>query len=205
MPSSISIAARSGGTDAIKQQHANDNEDERTGVPTGESYTKNPTTFPRALTKHSISSIRIQPSSSSFLRSGANFQGTQQSGRATYEVGVQLKYVDIKQSFLCGHLRIQGLTEDNPTLTTYFEGEIIGPKHSFITRKEEWGATERVDIEHWARFPPFRPLARSVKKPGFQYRDVLDRDHVFMRWKELHILGKDGVSAAGSRVTTAAL
>jgi len=57
--------------------------------------------------------------------------------------------VDLAESFLCGYLRINGLTEEYPELTTYFEAEIIGPKHSFLTRK--WDADELIDEEHWVR------------------------------------------------------
>lgn len=57
--------------------------------------------------------------------------------------------MDLAESFLCGYLRINGLTEEYPELTTYFEAEIIGPKHSFLTRK--WDADELIDEEHWVR------------------------------------------------------
>ncbi|KFY26617.1 hypothetical protein V493_03977, partial [Pseudogymnoascus sp. VKM F-4281 (FW-2241)] len=76
---------------------------------------------------YEFSNVRLKPSSpSSFLRSGSQFRGTQHSERQVYEVQVEIKHVDMRESSLCGYLRIQGLTEDHPTLTTYFEGEIIG-------------------------------------------------------------------------------
>ena len=56
-----------------------------------------------------------------------------------------------------------GLTEDHPTLTTYFEGEMIGDKYSFQTRRPEWGSSEKNDHQHWSRFPAFRPLAQKAK------------------------------------------
>jgi hypothetical protein len=57
------------------------------------------------------------------------------SERQVYDVQVEIKHVDMRESFLCGYLRIQGkkspprmlilmliysegLTEDHPTLTT---------------------------------------------------------------------------------------
>jgi hypothetical protein len=46
---------------------------------------------------------------SSFLRAGSKFQGTQQSERQKYEVQVEIKHVDMAESFLCGYLRIQGI------------------------------------------------------------------------------------------------
>ncbi|KAK9237039.1 vacuolar import and degradation protein-domain-containing protein [Lipomyces kononenkoae] len=127
-------------------------------------------------------------SSSSFLRSGSKFMGTQQSGRSTYEVHVELKHVDMSESFICGYLHIQGLTEDHPTLTTYFEGQMIGPKYSFITRRRDWGASEKTDIAHWARFPSWRPLAKQAKRPDYCHVNFEQRDHIFMRWKECFLV-----------------
>lgn len=86
------------------------------------------------------------------------------------------------------NIHSSGLTEDHPTLTTFFEGEIIGTKHTFKTRHEAWGATEKTDMNHWARFPAWRPLARQAKRPDFTYRDFAQRDHIFMRWKEYFLV-----------------
>ncbi len=55
--------------------------------------------------------------------------------------------MDLENSFLCGYLKIKGLTEEYPTLTTFFDGEIISKKHPFLTRK--WDADEDVDKKHW--------------------------------------------------------
>ena len=76
------------------------------------------------------------------LAAGARFTGQQKSKRNSYGVKVELKNVDFEQSFLCGYLSISGLTEEYPVLTTFFEGEIIGPRYSFLTRK--WDADEYV-------------------------------------------------------------
>ncbi|CCJ31566.1 unnamed protein product, partial [Pneumocystis jirovecii] len=135
-----------------------------------------------------ITNLQLSTLHTSFLRSGASFIGTQQSGRALYEVSVDFQYVDPKESFLCGYLHIQGLTKDNSSLTTYFEGEIIGSKYGFITKHPEWGSTEKIDLQHWIRFQAFRPFAKNIKKPEFKYKYELFKDHVFMRWKEMHIV-----------------
>jgi hypothetical protein len=45
---------------------------------------------------------------SSFFQSGSKFRGTQQSDRQTYDVQVEIKHVDMEESFVCGYLRIQG-------------------------------------------------------------------------------------------------
>ncbi|KAK7752815.1 hypothetical protein SLS62_005157 [Diatrype stigma] len=122
---------------------------------------------------YEYSNVRILPTTpSSFLRPGSRFHGTQQSERQVYDVQVEIKYVDFRESFLCGYLKIQGLTEDNPTLTTYFEGEIIGSKYGFLTQHPSWGATEKIDMNHWSKFTAFRqyrPAMRAMlshQKPG---------------------------------------
>ncbi|KAL4766241.1 vacuolar import and degradation protein-domain-containing protein [Aspergillus foveolatus] len=150
------------------------------------------TSSPNAsLLSYEFSNIRLLPNyTSSFLRPGSKFTGTQQSDRQVYNVDVEIKHVDMAESYLCGYLRIQGLTEDHPTLTTFFEGEIIGTKHTFKTRNESWGASEKTDMLHWARFPAWRPLAKQAKRSDFTYWDFAERDHIFMRWKE-HFLVPD--------------
>ncbi|KAI8623659.1 vacuolar import and degradation protein-domain-containing protein [Xylariaceae sp. FL1651] len=162
------------------------------------------------------SNIRISPTSpSSFLRPGSKFHGTQQSERQVYDVQVEIKYVDLRESFLCGYLRIQGkspfpnishewdmlanhsklitpgLTEDNPSLTTYFEGEIIGNRYGFITKHEGWGATERIDLNHWGKFSAFRQYSKQVRKGvTVAIPNLAQRENIFMRWKE-HFLVPD--------------
>lgn len=65
---------------------------------------------------------------------------------------------------------------------------MIGTKHSFITRNEEWGANEKTDIHHWSRFPAWRPLAKQAKKTDFTLRNFAQHEHVFMRWKEYFLV-----------------
>ncbi|MCJ1287146.1 hypothetical protein MMC26_006494 [Xylographa opegraphella] len=144
-------------------------------------------------TIYEFSNIRQLPShTSSFLRAGSKFQGSQQSDRQIYKVEVDIKHVDMNESFLCGYLRIEdylkGLTQDHPTLTTYFEGEIIGPKYTFQTKHDSWGATDKTDMQHWARFPAWRPLAKQAKRPDFHYKNCAQRENIFMRWKEYFLV-----------------
>lgn len=159
--------------------------------------------------------LQTMPTSpSSYLRPGSKFHGTQQSERQVYEVQVEIKHVDMRESFLCGYLRIQGmccqlltpeplflisvectdnlqgLTEDHPTLTTYFEGEIIGSKYGFFTQHEDWGANQKVDLSHWGKFSAFRPLRSQAKRGPVTINDVAQRENIFMRWKE-HFLVPD--------------
>ncbi len=129
------------------------------------------------------------------------------SERQVYDVQVEIKHVDMRESFLCGYLRIQGkkspprmlilmliysegLTEDHPTLTTYFEGEIIGSKYSFLTQHPDWGSTDKVDLQHWGKFPSFRPFGKQARKGHFHIPQLAQREHIFMRWKE-HFLVPD--------------
>ncbi|KAL3961549.1 hypothetical protein ACCO45_003072 [Purpureocillium lilacinum] len=127
---------------------------------------------------------------SSYLRPGSKFHGTQQSERQVYDVQVEIKHVDMRESFLCGYLRIQGLTEDHPTLTTFFEGEIIGSKYGFETLHEDWGASYKTDMSHWGKFSAFRPLHKQARKGRVTIHDVAQRENIFMRWKE-HFLVPD--------------
>ncbi|KAK5110334.1 hypothetical protein LTR62_006042 [Meristemomyces frigidus] len=134
------------------------------------------------------------PTTTSFLRPGSKFRGTQQSDRQVYSVDVEIKSVDLSASVLTGYLRIQGLTDDHPTLTTFFEGEIIGPKYLFKTTHPSWGSNEKVDLQHWARFPAWRPLAKQAKNPAFTLqrsnRELAgsSSEHLFMRWKEYFLV-----------------
>jgi len=103
-------------------------------------------------------------------------------------VEVEIKYVDMRESLLCGYLRIKGLTEDHPSLTTYFEGEIIGSKYTFITQHPEWGSNEKVDRQHWARFPAYKPLSKYSSRPEMVTKDWMQKEHLFMRWKEYFLV-----------------
>lgn len=58
---------------------------------------------------HFIDKDKLFPNySSSFLRAGSKFVGIQRSDRQKYNVDVEIKYVDMAESYLCGYLRIQG-------------------------------------------------------------------------------------------------
>ena len=144
-----------------------------------------------------ITRLRVRAQRHHCLYPGATFQGTQKSGRNSYEVNVTivvrstclihlscthgLKDVDFSSSFLCGYLRIRGLTNDWPELTTYFDAEIIGSRYGFLTQK--WGANEQEDMVHWQRFPAFRHVKNELRRPHLTMPDR-DRGAVFMRWKE---------------------
>lgn len=102
---------------------------------------------------------------------------------------------------------IKGLTEEYPTLTTFFDGEIISEKYPFLTRK--WEADEDIDRlvdffcnqfylfkfhfmhrKHWNRFESFAQYSKNFNCDNFDYKQLENTDHVFMRWKE-HFLVPD--------------
>uniref|UniRef100_A0A8P4GT31 Glucose-induced degradation protein 4 homolog n=1 Tax=Dicentrarchus labrax TaxID=13489 RepID=A0A8P4GT31_DICLA len=91
-------------------------------------------------------------------------------------------HVTMEDSYLCGYLKIKGLTEEYPTLTTFFAGEIISRKRPFLTRK--WDADEDVDRKHWGKFQAFYQYAKTFNSDDFDYEDLKNSDYIFMRWKE---------------------
>ncbi|XP_071948949.1 glucose-induced degradation protein 4 homolog [Antedon mediterranea] len=124
----------------------------------------------------------------SVLYSGSKFKGQQKSKGSCYTVEVELQHVDEQNCYLCGYLRIKGLTEEYPTLTTFFDGEIISDKHPFLTRK--WDADEDVDKKHWGQFPSFFKFATIFNSDSFKYDQLENDDFIYMRWKE-HFLVPD--------------
>lgn len=120
--------------------------------------------------------------STSRLYSGSRFRGHQKSKGSAYEVDVVVQHVSIEESYLCGYLKIKGLTEEFPTLTTFFAGEIISQKRPFLTRK--WDADEDVDRKHWGKFLSFYKYAKNFNCDDFDYEALERSDYIFMRWKE---------------------
>lgn len=135
-----------------------------------------------------ISRIRVRSKGHKCLYPGARFEGTQKSGRNSYEVNVSIVDVDFAASYLCGYLCIKGLTEDWPELTTYFDAQIIGDRYGFVT--DEWGASEQEDMVHWSRFPAFGTVKADAKGPMMLLPHNTSRSAIFMRWKE-HFLVPD--------------
>lgn len=122
------------------------------------------------------------------LYSGSKFKGFQKSQGNSYDVEVVLQHIDLQNSFLCGYLKINGLTFEFPTLTTFFDGEIISKKYPFLTRK--WEADEDVDKGHWSKFAAFSEYEESFNSDNFDFKNLANSDYVFMRWKE-HFLVPD--------------
>lgn len=124
----------------------------------------------------------------SLIYNGSRFAGHQKSKGNSYAVEVVLQHVDEVNSYLCGYLKIKGLTEEFPTMITFFDGEIISDKFPFLTRK--WDADEEVDRKHWSKFAPFSQFAKTFNCDHFDYEQLKNTDFVFMRWKE-HFLVPD--------------
>lgn len=148
---------------------------------------------------------QIKPQTTSILRPGSVFIGSQQSGRSTYEVEVELKSVDLSKSYLSGYLKIQGLTESHPEIVTFFESEIVSENYSFFTENKEWGATDKIDIQHWTKFQNWRnslPVKKILEK-NYVHKNYLKHNNIYMRWKERFLVPDakveniDGASFAG--------
>lgn len=122
------------------------------------------------------------------LYNGSHFTGQQTSKGNNYKVQVTFQHVDLESSYLSGYLQINGLTDDYPVLITFFDGEIIGRKYPFLTRK--WEADEEVDQRHWDKFPAFSQFSKKFNDDNFDYTPLEKSDYVFMRWKE-HFLVPD--------------
>ncbi|KAL5532611.1 hypothetical protein ACEPAF_4385 [Sanghuangporus sanghuang] len=129
-----------------------------------------------------ITRLRVRSKGYRCLQPGATFKGTQRSGRNSYDVNVTIVDVDFASSFLCGYLRIRGLTDDWPELTTYFDAQIIGMRHGFDT--SDWGASRQDDNVHWSRFAPFHAIQKDLIEPRLLLPANTARPAVFMRWKE---------------------
>ncbi|GMK59876.1 hypothetical protein CspeluHIS016_0900930 [Cutaneotrichosporon spelunceum] len=164
-------------------------------------------TVPSAPTTHigpnpllDVGRARVRSDPRGCLYPGSVFKGTQRSGRSAYDVEIRLIDVSFANSTCCGYLTIANLTDTHPELTTFFDGEIIGPKYGFTTG-QRFGATEVDDRRHWERFEPY--LRGSTKadivRPEMLLRDPLpnvsrgetqarERDFVFLRIKEKFLM-----------------
>lgn len=143
-----------------------------------------------------VGRARVRSEPRGCLYPGSVFKGTQRSGRSAYDVEIRLLDVNFTNWTVCGYLTIANLTDTHPELTTFFDGEIIGPKYGFITG-QRFGATEVDDRRHWERFEQFlRPSTKAdIVRSEMLLRDPLpnisrgetqprERDFVFLRIKE---------------------
>ena len=59
--------------------------------------------------------------------------------------------------------------------------------YNFITQHPEWGSNEKVDRQHWARFPAYKP-SKPSSRPDAVAKDWMQKEHLFMRWKEYFLV-----------------
>ncbi|KAJ1915571.1 hypothetical protein IWQ60_008398, partial [Tieghemiomyces parasiticus] len=88
-----------------------------------------------------------RPVHTAHLYPGSRFVGQQVNKKHVYRVEVVLSHVDLRSSTLSGYLTIHNLTDDLPTLTTFFESEVVGDKYTFATKK--WRSSVSNDLVHW--------------------------------------------------------
>ncbi|VDL24654.1 unnamed protein product [Hymenolepis diminuta] len=133
--------------------------------------------------------------STSCIQIGAHFTGSQISRCKKYVVDVTFMAVDLSSKTLSGFIKVDKTSKDSESFenatnngkstTSYFNGEIISRKFPFVTGK--WGASIETDTNHWnelnvvARFP-------NYYRDDFDYSQLENFDHVYMRWKESFIL-----------------
>ncbi|KAJ1652508.1 hypothetical protein IWQ61_007174 [Dispira simplex] len=136
-----------------------------------------------------LTSPTMKPLTTSHLYPGSRFVGSQRNGHnhipMSHNVEVTIQDVDLSKSYMCGYLLVHNLTDDMPILTTFFEAEIIGEKHGFLTNK--WDATYIIDRDHWNHFSAFNK-AKCKFNEEYRLGNVVDQDVIFMRWKELFLV-----------------
>lgn len=136
---------------------------------------------------------------SSYLRSGVKFSGFQKYKNLNFKVDVQFQYSDLNNDMTHGYLTIKDLTQENSTITTYFESEIIGEKHDFLSRinTDLLFINDKLDLYNWSKFSSFQndlyeKVLRHVKNPRkfsqYKHKDCLNQRFVYMRWKEKYLV-----------------
>ncbi|EMG45474.1 Gid4 Glucose-induced degradation protein 4 [Candida maltosa Xu316] len=157
---------------------------------------------------------KIPAFNSIYLQPNSQFIGEQQSGKSCFHIKVEFKTVDLFNSLVTGFLQINGLTDANSEITTYFKGEIInnplntfnwknsnGDKHtyqeeasqnySFITENKQWGSFAKNDFEHWKKLTQsttFLSDDKLIKRLEKVQNGEEDDQYVYMRWKEEFLL-----------------
>ncbi|VDK49955.1 unnamed protein product [Anisakis simplex] len=125
-----------------------------------------------------------------YLFCGARFRGTQRSRNHRFDVEVVIQDVDLIEARLYGTLHTKGLTAQLQELTTFFHGEIISEKHSFVTNK--WDADVEADLNHWHKFTGFKEkYGDTITSKQFDYSKLLDDNVMYMRWKEHYLASVD--------------
>ena len=58
----------------------------------------------------------------------------------------------------------------------------------------KWEASERIDRDHWSKFPAFKSEAARFTRPGYVFNQR-SNDHIFMRWKEHFVVNDPRIDA----------
>lgn len=140
----------------------------------------------------------------SYLRPNAIYIGEQQLSSSKYHIKVEFKTVDLQNSLVTGFLQINGLTDDNPVITTCFRGEIINnpintykcyksslvKRYSFKTENKQWGSYFENDLDHWRKLTGSYDLndAQLKKKLSNIQNGKEASNMIYMRWKEEFLL-----------------
>ncbi|MBW0487482.1 hypothetical protein O181_027197 [Austropuccinia psidii MF-1] len=154
----------------------------------------------------------------------SHWVGKQFCEEKSYGVQVNIIHLDLDSGCGSGFLDIRGLTEEWPSMKTFFDIEVVGPKHDFLTKS--WDSSADCDYAHWSKFSPFHDylLKRRIEggkvlDPNNQFekhqllRNSLfqlpsptwwfEQPFLFMRWKERFLVNDykkqeiDGASFAG--------
>lgn len=140
-----------------------------------------------------ITRLRIPSTPLGCLSPGASFKGIQRSGWQSYNVKVDIQDVSITNSQASGYLTIDGLTRNQPTITTFFTAEIIGNKYGFRTNKYDASASD--DLKHWSKFDAFKRITKKDdnKMTYDLLKDFTHTRAIFMRWKEQFCVPDSGI------------
>eukprot|EP00891_Asterochloris_glomerata_P002967 jgi/Astpho2/2967/Aster-03288 len=129
------------------------------------------------------------PQPCSFLQPGQTFTGSQRVSRSQtslqedWSVVVTVQECNLETGYICGSMLAENVPRAKAPVITFWEGDIIDNMNSsFITSK--WSVQHSVDLQHWRKFEPFRPLEQQVKATGGRSDRLGQHSHIFMRWKE---------------------
>lgn len=156
----------------------------------------------RVMPREFFSSTPRPPEPTPFLAVGEEFIGTQTREFRTRPPRTVYLYptihaVNLKHAIVDGCILTRDVARRRAPVETFFRGEIIDNIHHFF-RSDAWGATFDNDVEHWGRMPAFAPYKEPFLHAMADYVDLSTSRFVFMRWKEIYIVGPgDGVSIYG--------
>ncbi|XP_017751055.1 PREDICTED: glucose-induced degradation protein 4 homolog [Rhinopithecus bieti] len=118
----------------------------------------------------------------SLLYSGSKFRGHQKSKGNSYDVEVVLQHVDTGNSYLCGYLKIKGLTEVSTHTNQCWK--VRGVRLRRLTGLPFWELHPQLSCLGKGKFLAFYQYAKSFNSDDFDYEELKNGDYVFMRWKE---------------------